>query len=81
VNFVRHRAEGSLYYNIIRKLNRVFSFFQAKPRIQQNSGLIQQSPAKIKQGKSLDFLRRIGPFQALTLTLRAFFSFLRRLPP
>ena len=42
-------------------------------QIEPNPGLIQQSPAKIQQRKSLDFLRRIEPYQGLTPTPRAFF--------
>jgi hypothetical protein len=50
-------------------------YFPNQTEIQPNPGLIQQSPAKIKQRKSLHFLRRIGPYQGLTLTPRAFFLF------
>ena len=47
----------------------------SKPQIEPNPGLIQQSPAKIKPRKSLDFLRRIEPYQGITPTPRAFFYF------
>jgi hypothetical protein len=36
---------------------------------------IQQSPAKSNQGKSLDFLVRIEPYQGLALTPEGVFSF------
>ena len=51
------------------------AILQAKPKPTPNSGLIQQSPAKLKQRKSLDFLRRIEPYQGITPTPRALFSF------
>jgi hypothetical protein len=35
---------------------------------------------KFQQGKSLDFLRRIERYQGVTLTPRAFFSFVRLFP-
>ena len=43
-------------------------------QIEPNPGLIHQSPAKLEQRKSLDFLRRIEPYQGFTPTPRAFFS-------
>jgi hypothetical protein len=46
-------------------------------QIEPNWGLIQQSPAKLKQRKPLDFLRRIGPFQGLTPTPHGLFYFSR----
>jgi hypothetical protein len=47
-------------------------------QIQPNPGHVQQSWAKIQQRKSLDFLRRIEPYQRVTPTPTAFFSFVRR---
>src|SRR6516165_7567589 len=41
-----------------------------KIQIQPNPGLIQQSPAKLKQGRSFDSLVRNEPYQRLTLTPR-----------
>ena len=49
-------------------------------QIEPNPGLIQQSAAKLRQGKSLDFLRRIEPYQDITLTPKAFFCFFAPLP-
>ena len=48
---------------------------QTNSKLSQIRALIQQSPAKIKQRKSLDLLRRIEPYQGITPTPRAFFIF------
>ena len=56
-----------------RRRRRKSKFFPSQIQIQPNPGLIQQSPAKLKHRKSLDFLRQIEPFQGLTPTPRAFF--------
>jgi hypothetical protein len=37
-------------------------------QIRPNPGLMRQSPAKEDQRKSLDFLRRIGPYQGVMPT-------------
>jgi len=55
-------------------------FFQIKPKfgkIEQSPAGPEQNPAKKKAWISLDFLRRIEPFQWLALTpwAKKFFSF------
>jgi hypothetical protein len=44
-------------------------------QIRPNPGLIQQSPAKLSQRKSFNFLRQIKPYQGIAPTPRAFFYF------
>ena len=56
------------------KGNPNFSEAKSKPGgTNSKSGPHQESPAKLKQRKSLDFLRRIEPYQGFTRTPTAFF--------
>src|SRR5271165_4967870 len=54
-----HRPGGTLTHKVVAPL-------QGAPT--PDPGLIQQSPDKIQQRKSLDFLRRIEPYQGVTPT-------------
>ncbi len=72
------RAEGDLLRGGRDSVADASDSGQSQIQIQPNPGLIQQSPAKLKHRKSLDFLRRIGPYQWVTPTPMAFFSFARR---
>ena len=54
---------------------------QSQIQIQPNPGFIQQSPAKLKHRKSLDFLCRIELYQGVTPTPMAFFFSCAPIPP